>query len=128
MMGCGLFTVASSSSRVFSALEGGAIYEYLLACVKRNKVDSELLLNLLSISQTTFRHSCVRFYAFFFCTTFVETAVYHFPAFVDPVFFSLKIHLITRNSFLCMLFWIGFHLIVAQPKPKYIFFNCCGQS
>ena len=31
--------------------------------------------NLLSISQATFRHCRVRFYAFF-CTTIVETAVY----------------------------------------------------
>ena len=41
-------------------------------------MDSELLLKFIEmfISQTTFRHRRIRFYAFFFWTTFVETAVY----------------------------------------------------
>ena len=39
-------------------------------------MDSELLLKFMVISQTTFRHCRVRFYFFFFRTTFVETAVW----------------------------------------------------
>ena len=44
----------------------------------RGFMDSELLLKFIEmfISQTTFRHRRIRFYAFFFWTTFVETAVY----------------------------------------------------
>ena len=45
--------------------DGRRCYEYLFACVKRNKMNSELLTCLLSISQTTFRHCRVRFYDFF---------------------------------------------------------------
>ena len=45
MMGCDCVTVVSSSSRVFSAMEDGAMNTCL--CVKRNKMDSELLTRLL---------------------------------------------------------------------------------
>ena len=44
--GLWLFTVASSSSRVFSAMEGGAM-NTCFACVKRNKIDSEHLLTFI---------------------------------------------------------------------------------
>ena len=59
MMGCGCSLLFTSFQRV-----GRRCYEYLFARVKRNKMDSELLTRLLSISQTTFRHCRVRFYAF----------------------------------------------------------------
>ena len=58
------FTVPSSSSRVFSAMEGGAM-NTCLRVLKETKWILSFYYNLLSISQTTFRHCRVRFYAFF---------------------------------------------------------------
>ena len=65
--GLWLFTVASSSSRVFSAMEGGAMNTcmHMLKEIKWILSCRCVYLNLLSISQTTFRHCRVRFYAFF---------------------------------------------------------------
>ena len=74
--GLWLFAVASSSSQVFSAMESGAMNTCLrvLKGLKRNKMDSELLLKFIEyfpdyhsvLSRTLLR---------FFWTTFVETAV-----------------------------------------------------
>ena len=73
MMGCGCSLLLSFQR------DGRQCYEYLFACVKRNKMDSELLTCLLKFIEYFPDHlsvNCrVRFYAFFW-TTFVETAVY----------------------------------------------------
>ena len=61
--GLWLFTVASSSSRVFSAMEGGAMNTFLHV-LKETKWILSFYKNLLGMSQTTFRHCRVRFYAF----------------------------------------------------------------
>ena len=57
--------------------DGRRCYEYLFACVKRNKMDSELLTCLLKFIEyfpdhlSALSHTLLRF----FWTTFVETAV-----------------------------------------------------
>ena len=63
-------------SRVFSAMEGGAMNTCL--CVKRNKMDPELLPFLLKFIEyfPDYLSALSRTLLRFFWTTFVETAVY----------------------------------------------------
>ena len=74
--GLWLFTVASSSSRVFSAMEGGTMNTCL--CVKRNKMDSGLLTCLLKFIEyfPDYLSALSRTLVRFFWTTFAETAVF----------------------------------------------------
>ena len=55
--------VGGEFCRLPALIEIPRCYEYLFACVKRNKMGSGLLLikNLLSISQTSFQHCHVCF-------------------------------------------------------------------
>ena len=76
MMGCG----CSLLHRQFTSFQrdGRRYYEYLFACVKRNKMGSELLTCLLKFIEyfpdylSAFSGTLLRF----FWTTFVETAVF----------------------------------------------------
>ena len=74
--GLWLFTVASSSSRVFSAMEGGAMNTCLR--VLKETMDSELLTCLLKFIEyfPDYLSALSRTLLRFFWTTFVETAVY----------------------------------------------------
>ena len=103
--GLWLFTVASFTSFL---RDGNRCYEYFFGCVKRNKINSELLtclLKLMNISQTTFRHCRVRFYAF-----------------LDNI---------CRNSCISKVFWKFDHLLFYQSHFRdkciidYRFCNSC---
>ena len=76
MMGCG----CSLLHRQFTSFQrvGRRCYEYLFACVKRNKMDSELLTCLLKFIEyfADYLSALSRTLLRFFWTTFVETAVF----------------------------------------------------
>ena len=76
MKGCG----CSLLHRQFTSFQrvGRRCYEYLFACVKRNKMDSELLTCLLKFIEyfPDYISALSRTLLLFFWTTFVETAVY----------------------------------------------------
>ena len=77
--GLWLFTVASSSSQVFSAMEGGAMNTCLH--VLKETMDSELRVYLKFIEYfPDYLSALSRTLVRFFWTTFVETAVFAFTA------------------------------------------------
>ena len=77
MMGCGcslLYRQVMSFQR-----DGRRCYEYLSACIERNKMDSELLLKYIVYYLSVLSRTLLRL----FWTTFVETAV--FPDMPKPL-------------------------------------------
>ena len=77
IMGCGCSLLHRQVHDGFQS-DGRRCYEYLFACVKRNKMDSELLACLLKFIEyfTDYLSALSRTLLRFFWTTFVETAVY----------------------------------------------------